>query len=179
MKDWILSRRFDFIRRNYINGILHPRRAALACFLGVRTGIPTIGIRKTLFCEVGSSEEDAATRAVHESLIAADAHVQSMDHPKDEDCSVILVDNCKRSAAVMKSAPNTDTEPARTVFDERTKTDKNDRTIDRGTLFRQLGPFCQGVAIPSCPRRQPTGWQTSQTRMCSGRIRWKNTRWKR
>ena len=30
------------------NGIFHPRRAGIACFLGVRTGIPTIGIGKTL-----------------------------------------------------------------------------------------------------------------------------------
>jgi deoxyinosine 3'endonuclease (endonuclease V) len=29
------------------NGILHPRRAGLACFLGVRTGIPTIVAGKT------------------------------------------------------------------------------------------------------------------------------------
>jgi hypothetical protein len=58
------------------------------------------------------------------------AHVQSMDHPKDADCRVILVDNGKGSAVVTKSAPNTDTEPSPTVFDERTKTDENDRTID-------------------------------------------------
>ena len=26
------------------NGIFHPRKAGIACFVGVRTGIPTIGI---------------------------------------------------------------------------------------------------------------------------------------
>mmetsp|Transcript_19527 Transcript_19527/g.40187 ORF Transcript_19527/g.40187 Transcript_19527/m.40187 type:complete len:479 (-) Transcript_19527:125-1561(-) len=30
------------------NGISHPRRAGIACFVGVRTGIPTIGIGKSL-----------------------------------------------------------------------------------------------------------------------------------
>jgi len=30
------------------NGLLHPRRAGLACFVGVRTGIPTLGIGKAL-----------------------------------------------------------------------------------------------------------------------------------
>ena len=30
------------------NGVFHPRRAGIACFVGVRTGIPTIGIGKSL-----------------------------------------------------------------------------------------------------------------------------------
>jgi deoxyinosine 3'endonuclease (endonuclease V) len=31
------------------NGILHARSAGIACFLGVKTGIPTIGVGKTFF----------------------------------------------------------------------------------------------------------------------------------
>jgi deoxyinosine 3'endonuclease (endonuclease V) len=31
------------------NGILHSRSAGLACFLGIKTGIPTIGVGKTFF----------------------------------------------------------------------------------------------------------------------------------
>lgn len=31
------------------NGILHTRSAGLACFLGIKTGIPTIGVGKTFF----------------------------------------------------------------------------------------------------------------------------------
>jgi deoxyinosine 3'endonuclease (endonuclease V) len=47
------------------NGILHPRRAGIACFLGVRTGIPTIGIGKKLCCA-----EDCWTVSETESAIA-------------------------------------------------------------------------------------------------------------
>ena len=47
------------------NGILHPRRAGIACFLGVRTGIPTIGIGKKLCCV-----EDCWTVSEAESAIA-------------------------------------------------------------------------------------------------------------
>ena len=35
------------------NGILHPRHAGIACFLGTRTDIPTIGIGKTLMTVSG------------------------------------------------------------------------------------------------------------------------------
>lgn len=37
------------------NGIMHVRRAGIASFLGVRTGIPTIGVAKTLYCHDGIS----------------------------------------------------------------------------------------------------------------------------
>ncbi len=37
------------------NGILHERKAGLATFLGVRTGVPTIGIGKTVYCTDGLS----------------------------------------------------------------------------------------------------------------------------
>lgn len=138
------------------NGILHPRRAGLACFLGVRTGIPTIGVGKTLFCEAGLSKE-VVGRTMHESLLAAVAHVQSID-TKEANFGVILVDR-KRSTAVTKAASVTDTEPAPTIFGERTKTD--DRTIDRGTLLRQLARFCQGVAIPLVADDNQGGGQTT------------------
>jgi deoxyinosine 3'endonuclease (endonuclease V) len=126
------------------NGILHPRRAGLACFLGVRTGIPTIGVGKTLFCEGGLSK-DVVWQTMHESLEAAVAHVQSMDRKFQEDSGIVLVDR-KGSTVVAETGPN-NTEPAPTILDdERTRTENG--TIDRGTLLRQIGPFCRGVAIP-------------------------------
>ncbi len=32
------------------NGILHPRRAGLACYVGVKLEIPTVGVAKSLLC---------------------------------------------------------------------------------------------------------------------------------
>jgi deoxyinosine 3'endonuclease (endonuclease V) len=130
------------------NGILHPRRAGLACFLGVRTGIPTIGVGKTLFCEGGLSKE-VVMHTVHESLLAAVAHVQSID-PKEEESGVVLVDG-KGTNPAPKTPFN--------ISDEKTKA--HDGTIDRGTLLRQLGPFCQGVAIPLVANDYQRGGQAT------------------
>jgi deoxyinosine 3'endonuclease (endonuclease V) len=111
------------------NGILHPRRAGLACFLGVRTGIPTVGVGKTLFCEGGLTKE-GVWRTMNESLQAAVTHVQSVD--SKQDCDVILVD----------------AEPAPTLVHEGKTTHATTIVTDRGTLVQQLGAFCQGVAVP-------------------------------
>lgn len=46
------------------NGILHPRHAGIACFLGVRTGIPTIGIGKKLCCVEENWSTDEVERSV-------------------------------------------------------------------------------------------------------------------
>lgn len=39
------------------NGIFHERRAGIASFLGVWTGIPTIGVAKSLYCMDGITKE--------------------------------------------------------------------------------------------------------------------------
>jgi len=49
------------------NGILHARRAGIACFLGVETGIRTIGVGKTLYCQGGLSKEGVKS-GVEESV---------------------------------------------------------------------------------------------------------------
>lgn len=38
------------------NGVLHPRKAGLACHVGVQHNIPTIGVSKTLLCVDGLDE---------------------------------------------------------------------------------------------------------------------------
>ena len=52
------------------NGILHCRHAGIACFVGVKTGIPTIGVGKTLYCQDGLQKDLVRTR-IHNSVLAA------------------------------------------------------------------------------------------------------------
>lgn len=49
------------------NGILHPRQAGLASALGVATGLPTVGIGKTLYQE-GSLTKDVVWSGIDTSL---------------------------------------------------------------------------------------------------------------
>lgn len=44
------------------NGVLHPRGAGLACHVGVATGLPTIGVAKTLMCVDGLEERAVRAR---------------------------------------------------------------------------------------------------------------------
>eukprot|EP00977_Amphora_coffeiformis_P007722 scaffold1690_cov182-Amphora_coffeaeformis.AAC.79 len=54
------------------NGVLHPRGAGIACFVGVNTGIPTIGIGKTLYC-MGGLSHSLVESGVHRALRRAAA----------------------------------------------------------------------------------------------------------
>jgi deoxyinosine 3'endonuclease (endonuclease V) len=61
------------------NGILHARRAGIACFLGVRTGIPTIGVGKTLYCEGGMDKatvKDGIDRSLEKLRNELDLHLE-------------------------------------------------------------------------------------------------------
>lgn len=117
------------------NGILHPRRAGLACFLGTRTGVPTIGVGKTLFCEGGLSH-DGVSHCIEESLQAAVASVVATSPAKDS----VLVDwgECSKTTQSSSTAER--------------RIDRNDLSApvkaNIGMLLQTLGPVCHGVAVP-------------------------------
>lgn len=68
------------------NGILHPRRAGIACFLGVRTGVPTIGIGKKLCCVEDCWTVDEAEAAI--ALGLRDAVLATPESMFESDCLI-------------------------------------------------------------------------------------------
>lgn len=88
------------------NGILHARHAGIACFLGVRTKIPTIGVGKSLYYQGGLTKElvdtglTAALNAVMNNVEWRDLHT--------ENTRVLLVDKQPISAREEKMETSND-----------------------------------------------------------------------
>jgi deoxyinosine 3'endonuclease (endonuclease V) len=116
------------------NGILHPRHAGIACFVGNRANIPTIGVGKTLFYE-GGWTRDNMNQAVDHFLAQIFEAIQA--DPK-------LATNLARYRGLVYK--NTRADPAaNTASSFHSKPSKPD---DRKRLVQNLAPFCNGVGIP-------------------------------
>ena len=125
------------------NGIFHPRHAGLACFVGVRTGIPTIGIGKTLFCQEGHTNE-RVRRTIHQSIRdycrGESRHCHSPECVVTFDCRVDPPSSLSLSSS---SNPN----------NNNNKNDDDDDNCpiprdDRAALMMELSQKCSGLAIP-------------------------------
>lgn len=131
------------------NGVLHSRGAGIACFLGVRTGIPTIGIGKTLFCDAGLTKE-IVSRTVSESLSAAVGRYSPQIRPVHE------------GSTIDQSATQVTTKPAKfktidpvLLFDRRAaqpneagRLNGDGDAAHRGSVLKELSTLCHGLAIP-------------------------------
>jgi deoxyinosine 3'endonuclease (endonuclease V) len=129
------------------NGVLHPRRAGIACFLGVRTGLPTIGVGKSLYNEGGLTKEAVMNALAGATEAAADA-IQTIFH----------------DGAVTTNGPSNviyDSRPARGRQSQTREHDKEHATIDardeprsgqavgdRAAALSTLAAHCQGLAVP-------------------------------
>lgn len=114
------------------NGILHPRRAGIACFVGVRTGgIPTIGIGKTLYCE-GGLTHSTVERGVEQALHAARNALPTLAANGGESNEHILFDK----HAIGKPQQ-----------EEMIEKDDTDDTDSRACV-QAMEPYCGGLAVP-------------------------------
>ena len=153
------------------NGIFHPRHAGLACFLGVRTGIPTIGIGKSLLYiekhdqRGNSSDSDNNDDGTDEyqwtrgKLDARIDRVLASLHQRLVSCSDRNVETSGEEHRGVKRSANSCEDEKGLILP---KGDHVDETIGGGPsappdhpgpasreeLLEGLAPFCHGIAIP-------------------------------
>lgn len=118
------------------NGILHPRKAGIACFVGVRTAIPAIGIGKTLFCQGGLTRQLVEDDGVVQALQRAASSVATLSDADSSDR--ILFD--KRPICATKHASKSSP--------EKKGGDKTSRESEITQSLAELAPHCRGLAIP-------------------------------
>lgn len=108
------------------NGRLHARRAGIACFLGVRTGIPTIGVGKKLYCE-GNLTRENVDRGIDKCLVDIENAVQSSgDWTRSWNGPAVIIDQTPVDTTVTESPP---------------PPEGRESTLDL------IASFCRGVAV--------------------------------
>lgn len=140
------------------NGILHPRAAGIACFVGVLGGIPAIGIGKTLFCQDGLTEALVAKR-LDQSLQRAYDAIPSLEistttgekvlfdkHPIGKDAKSVGKNNTNSN----KSSSN----------------DDDDMAVNHETCLDRLAKYgCRGLAIPLQAKLNNDNGRNAQSRI--------------
>lgn len=81
------------------NGSWHERGAGIASVLGVRTGIPTIGVGKTFYC-MGPYTNESITNIVNSSMKAATTYLK-----KDNPHFTLRADACLLWSPLVKESP--------------------------------------------------------------------------
>eukprot|EP00978_Attheya_sp_CCMP212_P004712 scaffold10348_cov54-Attheya_sp.AAC.5 len=127
------------------NGILHVRQAGIACFLGVRTGIPTIGVGKTLYCHDGLTKE-----MVH---VGVEQRVRSLWRKMKEynysdtllvqqEKNPIMIDKEDIDASTQMEDSTIQKEPLDTMNDT-----KAEEIQSMKEIMQNIYPLCDGFAV--------------------------------
>lgn len=110
------------------NGFFHPRSAGIACFVGTRTGIPTIGIGKTLLY-IGDWTREKLSNRVRDVLASVRAENRNQLHDDTKGLGT------RDQHGLIWSKP--------TVGEHNC----NDKPTNE-EILRDLASFCSGIAIP-------------------------------
>ena len=122
------------------NGQWHDRRAGIACFVGVKTGIPTIGVGKTFYSLDGSLEKDQVSTCVQNSVETWYKHHVYSNKENGSDCNGggLIVDTTPITFA-------TETSNVHPSNDTSKNTPKNSAIQD---MLSELHTIANGLAVP-------------------------------
>jgi len=115
------------------NGILHPRHAGIACFLGTRIDIPTIGIGKTLM-NVGGWRKDSVEERIHQFVTKIHTFVESTSFAE------IL---SQHRGTILET-----TDSLQSVRDQNMAEEHGASQLDLKQALQDLAPYSNGLAIP-------------------------------
>ena len=134
------------------NGIFHPRHAGIACFLGVRTNIPTIGIGKTLL-HIGNENSEGQdeyqwTRRKLDTRIDKVLHhlyryIVFRGENGADDCDLDLAKRLRKHKGLIhmkEGSPNH-------LYTKYTAIEES-RPRPREEILQALFPYCNGISIP-------------------------------
>jgi deoxyinosine 3'endonuclease (endonuclease V) len=120
------------------NGILHPRRAGIATCLGVRTGLRTIGVGKSLYNE-GGLTKDILFRGLDDALEESSRALRAL--PSSVGYARVVFDSKAIQGSLADSVGCPYSAHGR-------RKEEMQNQVDRASCLSGLDTVCQGVAVP-------------------------------